>query len=112
MNGDTFEAYVEQFLGPELRPGDVVVWDNLGAHRRARLKQLLADRGARLLRLAPYSPDFSPIELCWSKVKTLLRGLRPRTYDALLKAVVTALRAVTPSDARGWFRHDGYCVKL
>lgn len=110
MTGDAFEAYVEQFLVPLLRPGQVVVMDNLSAHRRVRIRELIEATGARLVFLAPYSPDFSPIELAWSKVKALLRKAGARTRQALLEAVAAALSAITPTDAAGWFRHDGYCV--
>jgi transposase len=108
MNGDVFEAYVEQFLVPELRPGDLVVMDNLSAHKRASVRAIIEQAGAKLLFLPPYSPDFSPIEPAWSKVKALLRRSAARTYDALLDAATAALRAITPSDARGWFRLCGY----
>jgi transposase len=108
MTGEIFEAYIEQFVVPELRPGDVVVMDNLSAHKLASVRQLIEAVGARLLYLPPYSPDFSPIELAWSKVKTLMRGLAARTLETLEHAIVHALRAITPSDARGWFRHCGY----
>ena len=108
MNGDAFEAYVEQFLVPELRPGDIAVLDNLSVHKRASVRQLIERAGAQLLFLPPYSPDYSPIEPAWSKVKALLRRAAARTYDALLEAVEHALRAVTTTDARGWFGLCGY----
>jgi transposase len=108
MNGDTFEAYVEQFLVPELRVGDIAVMDNLSAHKRVSVRRLIEGAGARLLYLPPYSPDFSPIEPAWSKVKSLMRRAAARTYEALLEAAADALRAITASDARGWFRLCGY----
>lgn len=108
MTGEFFEAYVEQFLVPELRPDDIVVMDNLSVHKMVAVRRLIEQAGALLLFLPPYSPDFSPIEPAWSKVKALLRGSAARTYDALLDAVTAALRAITPDDARGWFRLCGY----
>jgi transposase len=108
MTGDVFEAYVEQFLVPELRPGDIAVLDNLSVHKRTSVRELIESVGAQLLFLPPYSPDYSPIEPAWSKVKAHLRRAAARTYDALLEAVAVALRAVTTNDARGWFRLCGY----
>jgi transposase len=112
MNGEIFEAYVEQFLVPELRPGDIAVMDNLSVHKMVSVRNHIEHAGAKLLFLPPYSPDFSPIEPAWSKVKALLRRSAARTYDALLDAVVSALRAITRDGARGWFRLCGYgpCV--
>jgi transposase len=110
MNSVAFEAYIEQFVCPLLRPGDIVVVDNLSAHKQKCIRALLEAVGAQLLYLPPYSPDYSPIEPCWSKVKTVLRSLAARTVDALDDAVVTALRAITPRDAKGWFRLCGYPV--
>jgi transposase len=108
MNGETFEAYIEQFLVPELRPGDIAVMDNLSVHKMVSVRAHIENAGAKLLFLPPYSPDFSPIEPAWSKVKALLRRSAARTYDALLDAVVSALGAITRDDARGWFRLCGY----
>lgn len=108
MTGDVFEAYVEQFLVPELLPGDIAILDNLSVHKRASVRQLIEGAGAKLLFLPPYSPDYSPIEPAWSKVKALLRKAAARTYEALLEAVADALHAVTTRDARGWFGLCGY----
>lgn len=108
MNGEYFEAYVEQVLVPELRPGNIVVMDNLSVHTQVRVRKLIEQAGARLVFLPPYSPDLSPIEPAWSKVKALLRRAAARAYEGLLDAVTAALRAITPDDARGWFRHCGY----
>ena len=110
MNARAFEAYVEQCLLPELREGDVVVWDNLAAHKKPIMRELIERAGARVLLLPPYSPDFNPIEPSWSKFKAILRALGARTIDALHDGVRTALRAITPLDARGWFLHCGHCV--
>jgi transposase len=83
MNSDIFEAYIEQFVVPELRPGDVVVMDNLSAHKRASIGALIAGAGAELVYLPPYSPDLNPIEMIWSKVKSVLRTLAARTFETL-----------------------------
>jgi transposase len=108
---DVFRAYVKQVLGPTLTPGDIVVMDNLRAHKAVGIQQAIARRGARLLYLPPYSPDLSPIEPCWSKVKTALRKAKARTRAALDTAITGALVTVTSSDAHGWFRHCGYALQ-
>jgi transposase len=105
-----FDAYVEQVLGPRLRRGDVVVLDNLGAHKASRVEEVAASRGAQVLWLPPYSPDFSPIEQCWSKIKNYLRGAKARTNEALDKALAQAIKLVTRADIRGWFKHCGYSL--
>jgi transposase len=103
-------AYVQQVLGPTLAPGDIVVLDNLRAHKAVGLQQMLARRRVRLLYLPPYSPDLSPLEPCWSKVKTGLRAAKARTREALDAALSQALATVTPVDAYNWFRHCGYVL--
>ena len=108
MNGDIFEAYIEQFVVPELQPGDIIVMDNLSAHKRLDIAKIIAGAGAQLVYLPPYSPDLNPIEMIWSKVKSVLRKLAARTLDALDEAIVLALRSVSPNDAAGCFRHAGY----
>jgi transposase len=108
MSAEWMEAYVEQVLAPELRDGDVVVMDNLASHKCERVRKLIAASGAELVFLPPYSPDLNPIERAWSKMKALLRRSAARTYDALYDGVTAALRAITPQDARGFFRHAGY----
>jgi transposase len=105
-----FDAYAEKVLAPRLRPGDVVVLDNLTAHRASRIEEVAQKRGAQVLWLAPYSPDFNPIEQCWSKIKTFLRGVKARTAEALDEALAQAIRLVTQSDIRGWFKHCGYSL--
>jgi transposase len=110
MDADIFEAYIEQFVVPELQPGDVVVMDNLSAHKRVSIGTLLAGAGAELVYLPPYSPDLNPIEMIWSKVKSVLRTLAARTFEDLEEAIVIALRAVSPSDAANCIRHAGYVV--
>ena len=110
VNSDVFAAYLEQVLGPTLVPGDVVVLDNLPAHKVAGLAELVEARGARLLYLPPYSPDFNPIELAFSKLKTWLRTAQARTRDALEAVIQTATEWITANDAKNWFDHCGYHV--
>ena len=110
MNARAFEAYVEQCLVPELRTGDVVVMDNLASHKRPVVLDLIGRAGARALFLPPYSPDFNPIEPSWSKFKAILRARAARTKRTLQNGVRAALQAITPLDARGWFRHCGHSV--
>lgn len=109
-NGDVFRVFVERVLGPTLQAGDIVVMDNLGAHKVVGIRQAIEERGARLVYLPPYSPDFSPIEPCWSKLKTCLRGLGARTPRKLARAIKKALATITTADARAWFAHCGYMV--
>ena len=107
-DGDVMSAYLEQVLCPRLEPGQVVVMDNLSAHKVPRVRELIEATGAQLLYLPPYSPDFNPIEKCWSKVKQRLRDLKARTVDSLQQAISEAIVTITPSDASAWFRHCGY----
>jgi transposase len=103
-----FEAYVERVLAPALRPGQVVVMDNLGAHRPTRIRELIEVRGCELLYLPSYSPDLNPIEEALSKIKHLLRKIAARTKEALIEAMGRALTAVSAQDVRGFFVHCGY----
>jgi transposase len=103
-----FEAYVEQALAPGLRPGQVVVVDDLSAHKGGRVRELIEARGCEAVYLPPYSPDFDPIEQAFSKVKGLLRRAEARTREALIEAMGVALSAVSARDAGGFFRHCGY----
>jgi transposase len=112
VNGDVFEAFVEQVLVPELRRGDVVVMDNLSSHKRRRTRQLIESAGARLVFLPPYSPDLNPIENIFAKVKQLLRSLACRTRDALWEAMQSVLDKVTPSDAVNCYKHCGYSLQV
>jgi transposase len=109
-DGPIFERYVERVLAPRLRRGDVVVWDNLKPHESAGARRAVEGAGARLLPLPPYSPDYTPIEEMYSKVKGMLRSAAGRTTDAVYDALGVALRAVCPSDIRGWFKHCGLCA--
>jgi transposase len=107
-DGEVFTAYVEQVLCMQLRPGDVVVMDNLSAHKVAGIRALIESRGAQLLYLPPYSPDLNPIEKAWSKFKKFLRDAKARTQEALDQAVTDALKTITADNAAAWFRHCGY----
>jgi transposase len=110
-NGDLFRQYVERVLVPELRPGNVVVFDNLPAHKVVGVQEAIEAAGAHVLRLPPYSPDLSPVENCGSKVKTAIRAQSPRTRTDLYDSMGDALRAVTLDDARAWFVHCGYRIR-
>jgi transposase len=103
-----FEAYVEQVLAPSLRPGQVVILDNLSSHKGDRVRKLIEERGCSLLFLPPYSPDFSPIEEAFSKIKGLLKKSAACTRGALLEAIGRVISAVTFEDAVGYFGHCGY----
>ena len=110
VNGDVFAAYLDQVLGPTLVPGDVIVLDNLPAHKVAGLAERVEARGARLLYLPPYSPDFNPIELTFSKLKTGLHTAQARTREALEAVIQDAADWITERDAKNWFDHCGYHV--
>ena len=107
-DAEIFLAYVEQVLCPVLRPGDVVVMDNLSSHKVDGVCKLIEKAGAEVLYLPPYSPDLNPIEKAWSKLKQLLRAARARTQEALDQAIAEALRLISPDNARAWFRHSQY----
>jgi transposase len=112
VNADVFEAFVEQVLTPALRPGDIVVLDNLSSHKRQRTRELIEATGATLEFLPPYSPDFNPIEMVFAKVKQLLRSLACRTREVLWDLMQSVLDQVTASDAANCFRHCGYPLQL
>ena len=103
-----FETYVERVLAPTLRKGQVVVMDNLSAHKGERVRELIEDRGCELLYLPSYSPDLNPIEEAFSKIKGLLRKAQARSREALLEAIGAAISAVSDRDALGFFEHSGY----
>jgi transposase len=107
-DSEAFEAYVEHFLAPTLKKGQVVVLDGLGAHRTQKVRELVEGRGADLVFLPSYSPDMNPIEEAFSKIKTLVRKVGARTREALVEAIRRALAGVTTEDAAGWFAHAGY----
>ncbi len=109
-NDAIFRAFIEEVLLPELRAGQVVVLDNLWPRKRAEIKQLIEGTGCRLLFLPRYSPELNPIELCWSKLKSVLRTLAARTRESLEAAVAEAMNTITASDAHDRFNHCGYSL--
>jgi transposase len=110
VNGDIFRYWGRNVLGPTLQPGDMVLWDNLPAHKVAGIEALITAQGARLLPLSPYSPDCNPMEQCWSKIKTYVRYAKARTVEALIEAIKHALEMVTEADIHGWFKHCAYPI--
>ncbi len=105
---EVFETYLEGVLAPTLEPGQVVVMDNLSAHKGARVKEIIEGRGCKIVYLPPYSPDFNPIEQAFSKIKGLMRRAEARTREALIEAMGQALEVVTARDIQGFFGHCGY----
>ena len=103
-----FETYVEKMLVPMLRAGQIVVMDNLGAHKPRRIRELIEGQGCKLLYLPAYSPDYNPIEEAFSKIKRFLRKVGARSREALVEALGAALSAISPEEARGYFEHAGY----
>ena len=112
LNGDTFRVYVTQMLAPTLRPGDIVVMDNLSSHKVSGVVEAIEAVGASVMFLPPYSPDLNPIELMWSKIKAILRKLKVRAKEHLDDAIAFAFNGVMTSDISGWFKHDGYVPML
>lgn len=110
VDTEVFDAYVERLLGPTIRAGDVIVLDNLTAHRSSRIEEVAAECGATVIWLSPYSPDFSPIEMMWSKIKAYMRSAKARTREELEQAFDAALKLITKADCLGWFAHCGYQV--
>ena len=108
VNAQTFAGYLEECLVPALEPGDILIMDNLPAHKSVRITQAVEIAGCVLVYLPPYSPDLTPIENMWSKVKASLRQTAARSFEGLLDAVAEALRAITPEDCDGYFEHCGY----
>jgi len=111
VNRDIFESFVENVLVPELRPGDIVILDNLSSHKGPRVRELIESAGAELVFLPPYSPDLNPIEMVFSKIKQLLRSLACRTRDTLWRAMQSVLDRVSAADAVNCFRHCGYTLR-
>ena len=110
IDNPTFLAYVEQVLAPSLRPGDVVVLDNLTMHKQPEVQAAIEHVGAHLRFLPPYSPDLNPIEMAFAKLKAFLRAARPRTFDQVLELVAIALPLFTPQECLNFVRHCGYRV--
>jgi transposase len=110
MDTAAFERYVTEVLGPTLRPGQIVVLDNLSVHKAESIREAIAARGCTLLFLPPYSPDCTPIEQAFSKLKALLRGVGARAREALLEAIRLAVDAITRDDAVAWFANAGYAL--
>jgi transposase len=108
LNGEIFLKYIQEDLAPSLHPGDFVIMDNLRCHKVQGVKEAVESVGAFVMYLPPYSPDFNPIEMMWSKIKAILRKLKTRTVDALLAALPYAFNAVSTDDIRGWFIAAGY----
>ena len=106
--GEVFREYVRHVLSPTLEPGDIVVMDNLSAHKDTEALDLIRSAGAEVRFLPSYSPDLNPIEKMWSKVKAFLRAAKARTQEALFDAIAAALKTVTPQDTEGWFTSCGY----
>ena len=110
VNGTVFCGYIQDCVIPTLQPGDILFMDNLSAHKVAGLEELIHSCGAHLIFLPPYSADFNPIELAWSKVKTILRRLKARTLPTLIDALKQALQSITPQDIHAWFAHCNYAI--
>jgi transposase len=108
VDGITFEAFIARKLVPQLWKGAIVIMDNCSIHKAPEIEALLQDAGARLIYLPPYSPDFSPIENAWSKLKSILRSIGARTYPDLLQALEDAFAKITEEDLLGWFTHCCY----
>jgi transposase len=109
-DAEIFATFLEQVLGPTLRPGQVVILDNLPAHKQEQVRVLIEARGCQLRYLPPYSPDLNPIEPAWSKIKSRLRALKARAWEALEQGVAAALAAITAQDSQGYFAHCGYTL--
>lgn len=110
LNAEVFESYVEQCLVPTLKPGDVVVWDNLSVHKSVRAIDMIEATGASVMFLPAYSPDLNPIEQMWSKMKAWLRRLAARTFDVIVDGIAAALRDVDAAEAHNFFENCGYRV--
>jgi len=110
MDTEIFVWYISEHLAPRLRPGQIVVLDNLSVHKAARIRHAIEARQCQLLFLQPYSPGFTPIEQAFSKLKAVLRRLGARTTEALWEAMAVAVAAITPADARAWCAHVGYAL--
>jgi transposase len=110
-DAEVFRVPVEPVLRPTLRPGDMVIMDNRRAPKAASIQEAIEQGGARVWSVPPYSPDLSPIERCWPKLKTALRTAKARTREALDRAIAETLALMTAADAHGWFAHAGYALQ-
>jgi transposase len=108
LNGELFRAYVSEILIPALKNGDTLILDNLSVHKVKGVLQPLTDKGINIAFLPPYSPDYNPIELAWSKIKAYLRKVKVRLLEALPDVICDILDTIAKSDARGWIKHCGY----
>ena len=108
LNGDLFRPYVQQVLAPALQAGDVVIMDNCSVHKVKGIVDPIYEKGAEVQFLPAYSPDLNPIEMAWSKIKSILRALKPRNHQDMQVAFVTAFDAISKTDVANWFAHDGY----
>ena len=110
MNSEFFKEYIKEILAPTLQKGDIVIMDNLSAHKVEGVVQPIIDVGAKVIYLPAYSPDLNPIEMAWSKMKSILRKEKARTAEALEKAIIKAINSFTASDIENWFKEDGYVL--
>lgn len=108
IDGVFFTHFIEHYLAPELKSGDQVIMDNVAFHKVKRVKEIIESQGASLIYLPPYSPDLSPIENMWSKLKSILRKFAARTVDTFQEAISEAFKLIKSSDLQGWFQHCGY----
>jgi transposase len=108
LDGELFKTYVKEALSPTLKKGDIVIMDNLSCHKVKGALEPIYEKGAEVIFLPPYSPDLNPIEMSWSKMKSVLRKLKAVTYDEMIRSMKTALGSLTKSDISNWFLHDGY----
>lgn len=112
LDKEVFQPYIRDFLAPTLNHGDIVIMDNCSVHKVKDILNPIYEKGATVLFLPPYSPDLNPIELAWSKMKTILRGLKARSVEEMLEALTNSLNSITKTDIKNWFKHDGYCVNV
>lgn len=110
LNGELFLSYLSNFLCPTLKKGQIVITDNARVHKVKGVKELIESKGAELLYLPPYSPELSPIEMCWSELKNFLKKAEARTEEFLNEALSAALNMITENDCKGWFGHCGYVI--
>jgi transposase len=112
LNGEVFSTYISDILAPTLHAGDIVIIDNLSVHKVKGALDPIYQKGATVMFLPSYSPDLNPIELCWSKIKSILRKYKSKCFDDLVDSVKTAIECIIDTDIIGWFKHDGYTVNV